>query len=78
MCAVFGSVIVGAFLGGGACKISWRPLVRSGIREGLRTQHKLAEFAASIRTEAEQLVAEAREELDRHEHKSDSRLNSNL
>jgi hypothetical protein len=77
MCEMIGSVILGAFLGGGASKLPWRRPLRVVIREGVRAQRKLAEVGASIRTQAKQLVAEAREELDRPNHAADS-SSSNL
>lgn len=78
MCEIVGSLILGAFFGGSVRKVSWRPLVRGGIREGLRAQRKLAEFGSSVRTEAQQLVAEARDELNRSGRTPDSSLSSNL
>jgi hypothetical protein len=78
MCEIIGSVIVGAFIGRGASKLPWRRPLRFVIREGVRAQRKLAEVGASIRTEAKQLVAEAKEELERGEHAPDSSPNSNL
>jgi hypothetical protein len=68
MCEVIGSVVLGAFIGGGATKISWRRPLRVVIREGIRTQRKLTELGVSIREEAKQLVAEARGELDQSSH----------
>jgi hypothetical protein len=72
MCEVIGSLILGAFVGGGAGKISWRPLARTAIREGVRAQRKLNEFGATVRNEAKQLVAEAKDDLDRSAHRPDS------
>jgi hypothetical protein len=69
MCEVIGSVIVGAFVGGSASKLPWRRPLRVVLREGMRAQRKLAQLSASIRAEANQLVAEAREELD-HDRKT--------
>lgn len=78
MCGIIGSMIVGAFVAGRASKISWRPVVRGGIREAVRAQHKLAELSARVRTEVNQLVAEALDELDRSEQASGSSSSSNL
>jgi hypothetical protein len=72
MCEMIGSIVLGAFVGGGASKLPWRRPLRVVIREGMRAQRKLAEVGASIRAEAEQLVAEAREELNRPDHAPDS------
>jgi hypothetical protein len=69
MCEVISSVIVGAVVGGSASKLPWRRPLRVVLREGMRAQRKLAQFGASIRAEANQLVAEAREELD-HDRKT--------
>jgi hypothetical protein len=60
-----GSIALGALVVGGASTISWRRPLRVVVREGVRAQRKLAQVGASIRAEAQQLVAEAREELDR-------------
>ncbi|MDX6463041.1 MAG: hypothetical protein QOE55_6738 [Acidobacteriaceae bacterium] len=64
MCEIIGSLIIGAFAGQGARKISWRPLLRTAIRQGLRAQHNLIEFRNTVVAEAKQLVAEAKDELD--------------
>jgi hypothetical protein len=64
MCEIIGSLIIGAFAGQGARKISWRPLLRTAIRQGLRAQHNLTEFRNTVVAEAKQLVAEAKDELD--------------
>lgn len=66
---IIGSLVVGAFAGQSARKISWRPLLRAAIREGVRAQRNLAEFGSHMRAEAKQLVAEARDDLDRSEHR---------
>jgi uncharacterized NAD-dependent epimerase/dehydratase family protein len=72
MCAIIGSMIVGAAAGQGASKISWRPLLRTAIREGLRAQRKITAFSNTVFVEAKQLVAEAKDELERSEHGTDS------
>jgi len=78
MCEVIGSVVLGAFIGGGATKISWHRPLRVVIREGIRAQRKLSGVGASIRNEAKQLVAEAKEEIDHRGHAPNSSSNSNL
>jgi hypothetical protein len=72
MCEIIGSMIFGVFAGQGARKISWRPLLRKAIREGLRAQHNLTEFGNSVVAEAKQLVTEAKDELDRSERGTES------
>jgi len=72
MCEIIGSLIIGAFAGQGARKISWRPLLRTAIRQGLRGQHNLTEFGNTVVAEAKQLVAEAKNELDHSERGTDS------
>jgi hypothetical protein len=67
MCEIIGSLILGAFAGQGARNISWRPLLRTAIRQGLRAQHNLTEFRNTVVAEAKQLVAEAKDELDTSE-----------
>lgn len=78
MCEIVGSVIVGGIVGGGASKLPWRRPLRFAIREGIRTQRKLAQIAERVQAEAKQLVAEAREELDHPGHAPDSSSSSNL
>ena len=78
MCEIVGGVIVGGILGGGASKLPWKRPLRVVIREGLRTQRKLTQVAASVQAEVKQLVAEAREELDHPGHAPDSSSSSNL
>jgi uncharacterized NAD-dependent epimerase/dehydratase family protein len=72
MCEIIGSLIVGAAAGQGASKVSWRPLLRTAIREGLRAQRKLTAFSNAVLTEAKQLVTEAKDELERSERGTDS------
>ncbi|HEY4046992.1 MAG TPA: hypothetical protein VGM27_09005 [Acidobacteriaceae bacterium] len=69
---IIGSLIAGAFAGEGARKISWRPLLRAAIRESVRAQRSVVAFGGRVRAEAKQLVAEAKDELDRSERRSDS------
>jgi hypothetical protein len=64
MCEIVGSVILGGIVGGGATKLNWRRPLRVAIREGIRTQRKLAHLVASVEAETKQLVAEAKEELE--------------
>jgi hypothetical protein len=78
MCEIVGSVIVGGILGGSATKLPWRRPLRVVIREGVRVQRKLAEVTARVKAEANQLVAEAREELDHSDPQPNSSPNSNL
>jgi hypothetical protein len=72
MCEIIGSLILGAVAGQGARKVSWRPLLRTAIRQGLRAQHKVTEFSNTFLAEAKQLVTEARDELDRSARGTDS------
>ncbi len=72
MCEIIGSLILGAFAGQGARKVSWRPLLRKAIREGLRAQHSLTEFRNTVVADAKQLVTEAKDELARSERGTDS------
>jgi hypothetical protein len=65
MCEIIGSLIIGAFAGQGARKISWRPLLRTSIRQGLRAQRKASQISDKVWAEAKQLFTEARDELDR-------------
>jgi uncharacterized NAD-dependent epimerase/dehydratase family protein len=67
MCEIIGSLIVGAAATQGARKISWRPLLRTAIREGLRAQRNLTEFGHAALAHARQLVTEAKDELDHSE-----------
>ena len=69
---IIGGVILGAFAGEGARKISWRPLARAAIREGLRAKRSLVEFSDGIRSEAKKLVEEAKSELEDSEHQRGS------
>ena len=78
MCEIVGGVVLGALVGGSASKFSWHRPLRFIIREGIRTQRKLTEVVADIRTEARRLVAEAREELDHPDHASDSSTSASL
>jgi hypothetical protein len=77
MCEVVSSVILGGILGSSATRIPWRRPLRTIVREGVRTQRKLAQVVASVQAGAKQLVAEAREELDHPEHATDSHPSSN-
>jgi hypothetical protein len=72
MCEIIGSMILGAFAGLGARKVSWRPVLRTAIRQGLRAQHTVTEFGNTVVAEAKQLVAEAKNELDHSERGTDS------
>jgi hypothetical protein len=72
MCEIIGSLIFGAVVGGGATKISWRPLARTAIREGVRAQRNLIKFGTTVRDEAKQLVAEAKDDLERSAHRPES------
>lgn len=72
MCEIIGSMILGAFAGQGARKISWRPLLRTAIRQGLRLQHTVTELSNTVVAEAKQLVAEAKNELHHPERGTDS------
>jgi hypothetical protein len=72
MCEIIGSLILGAVAGQGARKVSWRPLLRTAIRQGLRAQHKVTEFSNTVLAEAKQLVTEAKDELDRSERRTGS------
>lgn len=72
MCAIIGSIILGAFAGEGVRKVHWRPVLRTAIRRGLRAKHNLTELGNSVVADAKQLVAEAQDELDRSEHRADS------
>ena len=69
---IIGSLIVGAFVGEGARKLSWRPLLRGAIRQGILAQRYVAGLTATVRAETSHLVAEAREELDRSHRGPDS------
>jgi hypothetical protein len=65
-------MILGAVAGQGARRISWRPLLRTAIREGLPAQRNLTEFSNATLAEVKQLVTEAENELDRSERGTDS------
>ena len=69
---IISSLIAGAFADEGARKISWRPVLRAGIRESIRAQRSVVAFGAKLRAEAKQLVAEAKDELDRSDLRPDS------
>ena len=69
---IIGSLIAGAFAGEGARKLSWRPVLRAGIRESIRAQRGVVAFGEKVRAEAKQLVAEAKDELDRPDRQPDS------
>ena len=72
MHGIIAGVILGAFAEEGARKISWRPLARAAIREGLRAKRGLVEFTAGVREEAKKLVQEAKNELEGSEHQPGS------
>jgi polyhydroxyalkanoate synthesis regulator phasin len=66
---IIGGVVVGAILGKasgmlGKTSERLRPLVRKAVKAGLIAERKAKEFGESVRREANQLVAEARTELD--------------
>jgi hypothetical protein len=64
MYCVIGSLIAGAAAGEGARKVSWRPLVKGTFKQGIVLSRKLRSLSEVVRKEAEQLVNEARAELD--------------
>jgi polyhydroxyalkanoate synthesis regulator phasin len=66
---IIGGIVVGALLGPtsgilGKASEKLRPLARKAVKAGLIAERKAKEFAESLRREANQLVAEARTELE--------------
>ena len=61
---VLGSLVLGAVAGEGARKVTWRPLLRGAIKNAVLATRKVNKIALAVRKEAEELVAEARAELD--------------
>ena len=66
---IIGGIVVGAILGKasgmiGKTSAKLRPLARKAVKTGLIAQRKTREFGESLRRETNQLVAEAKTELD--------------
>jgi hypothetical protein len=66
---IIGGFVMGALLGTtsgvlGKASGKLRPLVRKAVKTGLIAERKVKEFGESMRREANQLVAEAKTELD--------------
>jgi hypothetical protein len=61
---ILGGLVIGAVAGGGARKVAWRPLAKVVIREGIRLSRNIQTATASVRSEAQRMVKEARAELD--------------
>jgi hypothetical protein len=67
---IIGGIVVGALLGTttsgilGKASGKLRPLVRKAVKTGLIAQRKTKEFGESLRRETNQLVAEAKTELE--------------
>lgn len=61
---LLGSLLLGAAAGEGARKVRWRPLLVGAVKSGVLLAEKLEGAARAVRAEAEQLVAEAKAELD--------------
>ena len=59
-----GSFIVGTLAGGGTRKIEWRPLAVQAVKQGIRLGRGVQNVSSQVRAEIEQIVAEAKAELD--------------
>ena len=64
MFCILSSLIVGAAASEGARKLTWRPVVKGTFKGGIVISRKLRSLSVAIQNEAEQLVNEARAELD--------------
>ena len=61
---VLGSILIGAIFGS-ATKDKLRPVLRKAVRGGLIVQREAQRFGRNIRAGADELVAEARADIDR-------------
>ena len=64
---ILGGVLIGAVLGGGTSKQRLRPFLRRAVKGGILTARKARAVGESLRTQAADLIAEARAEIDSSE-----------
>jgi len=62
---VLGSILIGAAIFGSATKNKLRPVLRKAVKGGLIVQREAQRFGRNIRAGADELVAEARADIDR-------------
>jgi hypothetical protein len=61
---ILGTILVGAVFGS-AAKSKLRPVLRKAVKGGLIVQRKAEQLGRNVRAGANELVAEARADLDR-------------
>lgn len=64
---IIGGFILGAVFGQAARENVWRPVLRRSIKSGLILTEKARELARKVKAETDEIVAEAKEELEREE-----------
>ena len=66
---ILGSILIGAIFGstifGSTAKNKLRPVLRKAVKGGLIVQREAQRFGRNIRAGADELVAEARADIDR-------------
>jgi hypothetical protein len=64
---IIGGFILGTVFGQAARKKVWRPVLRGSIKSGLILTHQAKELARKVKAETDEIVAEAKEELERED-----------
>ena len=64
---IIGGFILGTVVGQAARKNVWRPVLRGSIKSGLILTHQAKELARKVKAETDEIVAEAKEELERED-----------
>lgn len=65
---ILGALILGTAFTAGARRQTWRPLLKSATKTGIRIAREARARTATLRAEAEKLVGEARADLDHPNH----------